>query len=87
MVTKFTLPISTNNGFFLNDSEARKVDVSRKSIALYYYKSWDSVLDIQNYSTIFRFRPNDENRILRAAFKFRVNNYFGLKKLPSPKLY
>jgi hypothetical protein len=63
------------------------VGVSRKSIALYYYTSGDSRLDIPNYSTIFRARPSDENRLHLAAFISRVKNYLSLKELLPPILY
>ena len=52
------------------------IEISRKSIALYYYTASKNVyLETSNYSTNFVARPNDTNQIKQQARKLRFGNY------------
>jgi len=51
-------------------------ELTRKSIALYYYTASKLIYEeIPSYSTMYAARPHDNNHIKLQAFKLRMHNY------------
>ena len=62
------------------------IDISRKSIALYYYTASTAIYnELPSSSTMFLSRPNEDSLTKRNAFKLRLQNY--VKELLPPILF